>query len=64
VTRVTIDGEKCQGHGRCALIAPVYFDVDDAGMGLVLRDSVTEEDLPDVQEATLSCPESAIQLAQ
>lgn len=64
MTHVTIDAEKCQGHGRCALIAPVYFDVDESGMGLVLRDTVADADLADVQEATLSCPESAVQLVQ
>jgi ferredoxin len=63
VAHVTINGGKCQGHGRCALIAPNLFDLDDAGQVLVLRDSVPGADLPDVEEAILSCPEQAIALA-
>jgi ferredoxin len=63
VTHVTINGDKCQGHGRCALIAPHLFDVDDDGLGLVQVDTVAGADLPDVEEAILSCPESAITLA-
>ena len=63
LTRVTIDGSTCQGHGRCALIAPEHFDVDDSGMGLVLHDAVHDADLPNVREASLGCPESAISLA-
>lgn len=60
MTHVTIDAEKCQGHGRCALIAPGYFDVDDAGAGLVVCDEVADTDLLDIRDATLGCPENAI----
>jgi ferredoxin len=63
VTHVTINGDRCQGHGRCALIAPHLFDVDDDGQGLVQVDTVAGEDLADVEEAILSCPENAIALA-
>lgn len=63
MARVSIDGEKCQGHGRCALIAPEVFDVDDLGVGVVLVDSVSGDDRDDAEEAALSCPESAIALS-
>ena len=62
VPRVTINSEKCQGHGRCAMIAPDYFDVDDSGLGFVCVDEVGDADLQDVEEAILSCPENAIAL--
>jgi ferredoxin len=57
---VEIDPGKCQGHGRCVLIAPEYFDMDDAGFGAVLRDDVESADKADIDEAVLSCPEHAI----
>ncbi|HEX4359559.1 MAG TPA: ferredoxin [Pseudonocardia sp.] len=60
---MTINGAKCQGHGRCAMIAPSLFDLDDAGQALVLLDPVPGSDLPDVEEAVMSCPEQAIALA-
>lgn len=60
---VSIDSVKCQGHGRCVLIAPDYFDVDDSGYGLVLRSDVDEAGLADVKEAVLSCPENAVILS-
>ncbi len=62
--RVQIDGSRCQGHGRCALIAPDYFDVDDAGLGTVLVAEVAESDVADVREAQHCCPESAIELSE
>jgi len=33
---LTIDTTRCQGHGRCALINPDLFDVNDDGYGVVL----------------------------
>ena len=62
LSRVTIDANKCQGHGRCVLIAPDYFDIDDSGFGVVLRAEVDEADKGDIGEAIFSCPESAIVL--
>ena len=61
---VSIDSAKCQGHGRCALIAPTYFEVDDSGYGQVLIHEVAEADLGDIREAVLACPEIAITLRQ
>jgi ferredoxin len=42
------------------LIAPAYFDMDDTGFGMVLRDRVHDADRGDIDEAVLSCPEHAI----
>lgn len=58
--KAVIDSEKCQGHGRCALIVPSVFDVDDQGAGLVLVDEVPAVDEDEVREAVLCCPEQAI----
>ena len=63
MTQVSIDSVKCQGHGRCELIAPEYFEVGDDGYAHVLREDVSDDDLIDVREAVQSCPESAIALA-
>jgi ferredoxin len=60
LSHVEIDPGKCQGHGRCVLIAPAYFDMDDAGFGEVQRDDVEPADKADIDEAVLSCPEHAI----
>jgi ferredoxin len=62
LSRVSIDPSKCQGHGRCVLIAPDYFDIDDTGFGVVLCAEVNEADKDDIDEAVLSCPENAIVL--
>jgi ferredoxin len=64
--KVAIDQDKCQGHARCAIIAPDVFDVDDLGKGYVLRDGgdVPEQFGADAHEAAFSCPESAISILE
>ena len=62
--RVTIDQDKCQGHSRCAILAPTVFDVDDLGKGFVLVDDVPAAAEADVREAVFSCPEGAISLIE
>jgi ferredoxin len=63
-TQVSVDSERCQGHGRCALIAPQIFDLDDEGSAIVISGVEAEAALADVREAVRSCPERAIVLAE
>jgi ferredoxin len=58
--RIAVDTAKCQGHGRCAIIAPDVFDVDDLGKSLVLLEECPGELRAAAEEAALSCPETAI----
>jgi ferredoxin len=58
--QVSIDESKCQGHGRCVLIAPGVFDVDDDGLGIVTVTEVPDGLEASVHNAVASCPESAI----
>lgn len=58
--QVTIDAGKCQGHGRCCLLAPEVFEVDDEGYGHVTSPDVPEGRLDEVSRAISSCPEGAI----
>ena len=60
---VCIDTAKCQGHGRCAIIAPDAFDVDDSGKGKVLVDLYSGKFRAAAEEAEFSCPETAITIA-
>jgi ferredoxin len=63
MSHATIDGDRCQGHGRCAMLAPAVFDIDDDGQGAVLVDSVPDAELDDVRDAVRNCPEAAIALS-
>ncbi len=60
-TRVTLDQDRCAGHGICVDAAPRVFDIDEeTGMGIVLLTDVDGEDLRAAQLAAAQCPERAI----
>lgn len=62
MTKASVDSQRCQGHGRCEIIAPQLFAVDGSGISRVLVAEIDPSDLADAQEAVLSCPEQAITL--
>ena len=63
--RVEIDRNRCQGHARCAALAPEIFSVDDEGNGQVLHDGPISSDLLDQANlARNNCPEIAIRIVE
>jgi ferredoxin len=59
-----IDTTRCQGHGRCALINPDLFEVDDDGYGVVLDPAPAGDAKADADRAIGNCPEQAIAWAR
>ena len=61
MTKLEIDGDRCEGHGRCYDIAPKAFASDDFGHGQVIADlSTGPADTDAVWQAVHACPEQAI----
>ncbi len=59
--KVRIDGDLCQGQGRCFSIAPALFGFDDLGNGVVLHTGeLSPEQLEQAKLAQVNCPEHAI----
>ncbi|MDN5913574.1 MAG: ferredoxin [Pseudonocardia sp.] len=57
--RITIDYDRCTGHGRCYTLAPELFDADDEGRPFLL--DVESDDFPgQAWAAAENCPEGAI----
>ena len=64
--KITVDANKCSGHGRCYTVAPDLLTYDDEGY-VTIRGQVL--DVPDDQigaagEAVASCPEVAISVVE
>ena len=57
--QITVDLDKCQDHGQCAIAAPVVFQMDDAGK-LVYEGNPDEAQRFEVEEAADVCPVQAI----
>ncbi|HBJ72508.1 MAG TPA: ferredoxin [Actinobacteria bacterium] len=61
--KVTIDAERCQGHGRCYEVAPDVFTDDERGRGEVISAEVPVHLEDQVRSAVSACPEKAISIS-
>ena len=62
--RMSVDRDRCAGHGRCYSLEPELFDCDDADHPLVLHDVVPAGLEPNAQNAIENCPEGSISFAK
>ena len=60
--RVSIDDERCKGHGMCCGLCPQLFELTEHGYAIVTMAEVPAE-LEDVaSSAAQMCPEAAISI--
>jgi len=65
VKRVRVDGEKCQGHNRCFVLAAELFDLDDLGYAHERNEGAVPPELEEkARLAVKNCPELAITLSE
>ncbi len=62
--RVQLDRERCQGHGRCYVLAAAVFESDDDGYGLVVSADVPPELHEAARKGAGNCPEDAITIIE
>jgi ferredoxin len=63
--KVRVIDEKCQGHGRCYMLAPDLFESDDIGNAVVCGDgTVSPDQEADARLAADNCPEFAIEIIE
>jgi len=61
--KVRVDSERCQGHARCAALAPELFALDAMGNAHALGDGSVPAALADkAYLAQANCPEFAIEV--
>jgi ferredoxin len=64
--KLTVDADRCMGHGRCWTVAPDLLTYDEEGFvsirGVVI--DVPDDQLDAAREAVSSCPEQAPQLLE
>jgi len=58
--RVRVDIDKCQGHARCAALAPDIFVLDDLGYNVTPLTEVPAEQEEAARRGAMACPELAI----
>jgi ferredoxin len=60
MTKISIDQQRCQGHGTCYGFYPDLFEPDDEGYSLLIEPSGEVGDSGQAHEAASVCPERAI----
>lgn len=63
MTHVSVDAERCTGHGRCYTLAPGVYDADEVGHCVVLVEEVSGELEAQAAVGEQNCPEQAITLS-
>ena len=58
--KVTVDDDRCRGHGVCWSLCPEVFELTDDGYAIAKAPEVPAEFENQVQAAYASCPERAI----
>ncbi|MGW5237467.1 ferredoxin [Monashia sp. NPDC004114] len=61
---VRVDQDLCQSFAVCVGVAPEYFELDEGGDLVLLRESVDPDDEDTLGEAAMICPRQAILLAE
>ncbi|MGY0499540.1 ferredoxin [Nocardia sp. FBN12] len=58
--KVTVDADRCRGHGACLGLCPEVFTLTDSGYAEAVAGAVPEHLEDAVADAVSACPESAI----
>lgn len=61
--KITVDLERCTGHGFCEGIAEDIFEVRSDGVANLLQPSPAEDRRGEVEEAVELCPTRALTLS-
>jgi ferredoxin len=60
--KVIVDFAKCSGLGICESMTPEFFEVDDEGKLVLLKEDITDDELQSVEEAVAGCPTEALRI--
>jgi ferredoxin len=58
--KVTVDEDRCRGHGMCLTLCPDVFTMTDDGYAVADPTEVPEGLEDAAKEAIVNCPEQAI----
>ncbi|BBZ51033.1 ferredoxin [Mycobacterium heidelbergense] len=58
--KVSVDDQRCRGHGVCVTLCPEVFGLTDDGYAVAIASDVPTELEKATQEAIECCPEQAI----
>jgi ferredoxin len=60
--KVIVDFAKCTGLGICESMAPEFFEVNDDGDLVLIKEDITDDELQSIEEAVAGCPTEALRI--
>jgi ferredoxin len=60
--RIELDSSRCSGIGICESLAPTFFEVQDDGSLVMLKQAASGDDIASVMAAVDGCPAEALKL--
>lgn len=60
--KLVVEWPLCDGNGVCTFEAPELLEIDDDDNLIVLRDELTDADLPKAEAAVRVCPKHALRI--
>lgn len=60
--KVVADFSKCTGLGICESLAPAFFEIDDSGDLVLLREEFTEDERQTIEDSVSGCPTEALRI--
>lgn len=60
--KVEVDFSKCTGLGICESLAPEFFEVNDDGDLVLLKEDISDDELQSVEESVAGCPTEALRI--
>jgi ferredoxin len=58
--KVTVDEDRCAGHGMCLTLCPEVFEMTDDGWAVANPGEIHADLQSAVKDAIANCPEQAI----
>ncbi len=58
--KLTVDEDRCRGHGMCLTLCPEVFEMTDDGYAVADPSEIPRESEDAAKEAIANCPERAI----
>ncbi|MET7769368.1 ferredoxin [Nocardia sp. NPDC005366] len=58
--KVSVDSDRCRGHGVCVALCPAVFELNDDGYAQARNPEVQNENEEAAIDAVDACPEHAI----
>jgi len=58
--KVTVDEDRCAGHGMCLTLCPEVFEMTDDGWAVANPGEIPADLQSAVKDAIANCPEQAI----